>query len=161
MLEQDQLVQLLPNPFPSEFLTIFFTKMVKSDLAVTFSNKFDQPKYVFIIHCCFNHVVIKFPENSCPICFSQHRGCNCIWKSFTYNLEKIMNLSKMMCLSLQTHKCRLIKATVCKGQSNKNQCMSYIRNNRSKLMNILRRVRVETFLLEVSLVTKMLLPGYV
>ena len=81
MLEQDRLVQLLPNPFPSELLTVFFGKMVKSDLAVTFSNKFDQPNVV-IIHCCFNHVVIKLPENSCQICFSQHIGCSCIWKSF-------------------------------------------------------------------------------
>ena len=71
MLEQDQLVQLLPNPFPTELLTVFFTKMIKSDLAVTFSNKFDQLKYVVIIHCCFNHVVINFPENSFQVCSSQ------------------------------------------------------------------------------------------
>lgn len=44
------LVQLLPNPFPSKLVTLFFTKMVKSDLAVTFSYNFDHPKYVVIIH---------------------------------------------------------------------------------------------------------------
>lgn len=74
MLEEDQLVHLLPDSFTSEPLTVFFSKMVQSDFAIIFSNNLDQPKYMVLIHCRVNYVVIKLPENGCQVCFSQYRG---------------------------------------------------------------------------------------
>ncbi len=83
MLEQNQLVQLLPDFLTSEFLTIFLAKMIESDFAVTFSDGLDKPKNVILVDCSINHMIIKVPGNARQVCFSKHKGYNGIWKSLT------------------------------------------------------------------------------